>query len=246
MFCGCARSLHAALVESDLLLARRRFSEALAVSTQALSIRSAEADVTARFRIVRAHSLWMTGRVAVACGEARRAATESEEPLTRLEPTTRSRSLRGRAPSSRTRRPWPSRHGASTRLAPREAAWPGRCRRKPVFWPTGAHFEPSLLAHTRRVEAFAHVAAGTPRRCPGRPIGPAHPPGTLGRGAGRPRGGRAARPAGRRARGFPPEAGARSSWHAAKLDRPAGSSTRPASASSAGPRARGYWRRPAW
>jgi len=83
MICGCARSLHAALVESDQLLARHRFGDALALATRALGLRSAASDVSARFRIVRAHSLWMYGRVAVACGEARRAVAESDEPLTR-------------------------------------------------------------------------------------------------------------------------------------------------------------------
>ena len=83
MLCRCARALHATLVELDHLLARRSFDEALDLATRALARRLPETDINARFRVGRAHALWMGGRVGPARDEARRALRESTEPLTR-------------------------------------------------------------------------------------------------------------------------------------------------------------------
>jgi len=83
MLCRCPRALHATLVELDQLLARRSFDEALDLATRALARRMPETDFNARFRIGRAHALWMAGRVGPARDEARRALRESTEPLTR-------------------------------------------------------------------------------------------------------------------------------------------------------------------
>jgi DNA-binding NtrC family response regulator/tetratricopeptide (TPR) repeat protein len=83
MICRCTRSLHANLIELDRLLARRHFGAALDLATRVLGGRLAEPDVQARFRIGRAHALWMCGRVGPARREAGRAMSASIEPLTR-------------------------------------------------------------------------------------------------------------------------------------------------------------------
>lgn len=162
MFCGgCTRSFHAALVESDELLARRRFGDALAIATRALMSRPAEADVTARLRIVRAHSLWHCGRVVAASGEARRAMGESDEPLTlaRAKDALALFAWKEGQFDDALARAEDARRIYEARSAPSGIA--RALQAKAGLLADEGHLEPALRAQTRRVEA---LRGATPER----------------------------------------------------------------------------------
>src|SRR5262245_1699860 len=65
------------LTEAEALSALQRHREALSAASRALASRPADADVAARLRLLRGHSLWMLGRVSAGAAELRRAAEEA-------------------------------------------------------------------------------------------------------------------------------------------------------------------------